>query len=70
MRHVNVRDDHIRTKLLREGDHSWFVVLVGKKGDRPRYAISVVMEYAGSGGKVSGPIANQIIRALVEEGYL
>lgn len=56
--------------LLREGDHSWFVVLVGPHGDRPRYAISVVMDYAGSGGKVSGPIVNQIVRALVAEGYL
>lgn len=56
--------------LLRSGDHSWFVVLAGPKGDRPRYAISVVMDYAGSGGKVSGPIANQIIHALIAEGYL
>lgn len=54
--------------LLRSGDHSWFVVLAGN--DRPRYAIAVLMEYAGSGGKVSGPIANQIIHALADEGYL
>lgn len=53
------------------GDHSWFVVLVGSTADaRPKYVISVVMEYAGSGGKVSGPIANQIIHALIAEGYL
>ncbi|MDX2114985.1 MAG: penicillin-binding transpeptidase domain-containing protein [Planctomycetota bacterium] len=55
---------------MREGDHSWFVVLAGKKGGRPKYAISVVMEYAGSGGRVSGPICNQIIEALIAEGYL
>lgn len=54
--------------ILRSGDHSWFVVLAGN--DRPRYAIAVLMEYAGSGGKVSGPIANQIIHALADEGYL
>jgi penicillin-binding protein 2 len=58
-------------RALRSGDHSWFVVLVGRAGeDRPRYAISVLMEYAGSGGKVSGPIVNQIIHALRSEGYL
>jgi cell division protein FtsI/penicillin-binding protein 2 len=58
-------------KALRRGDHSWFVVLVGRAGeDRPRYAIAVMMEYAGSGGKVSGPIVNQIIHALKKEGYL
>lgn len=55
---------------LREGDHSWFVVMVGRKGGRPKYVISVVMEYAGSGGRVSGPICNQIIHALRAEGYL
>ncbi len=59
-----------RGDLLREGDHSWFVVLVGPEGDRPRFAISVMMEYAGSGGKVSGPVCNQIIHALIAEGYL
>lgn len=57
-------------EVLRHGDHSWFVVLVGPRGDRPRYVISVIMEYAGSGGKVSGPICNQIVHALTAEGYL
>ncbi|MBL8885616.1 MAG: hypothetical protein JNK16_03065 [Phycisphaerales bacterium] len=56
--------------IVRSGDHSWFVVLVGKPNERPKYVISVVMEYAGSGGKVSGPIVNQIIQALRDEGYL
>lgn len=55
---------------LREGDHSWFVVMVGERGGRPRFVIAVIMEYAGSGGRVSGPIANQIIQALDDEGYL
>lgn len=55
-------------KILEQGDHSWFVVLVGR--DRPRYAIAVVTDFGGSGGKVSGPITNQIIRALIDEGYL
>jgi cell division protein FtsI/penicillin-binding protein 2 len=59
------------TRALRWGDHSWFVVLVGPKTEnRPKYAIAVMMEYAGSGGKVSGPIVNQIILALKAEGYL
>lgn len=57
-------------EVVRSGDHSWFVVMVGKPNERPRYIISVVMEYAGSGGKVSGPIVNQIIQALRDEGYL
>lgn len=57
-------------ETVRSGDHSWFVVLVGPEGEGPRYAIAVVMDYAGSGGRVSGPIVNQIILALRAEGYL
>jgi cell division protein FtsI/penicillin-binding protein 2 len=56
---------------LRQGDHSWFVVMAAAEGEsRPRYVVSVMMEYAGSGGKVSGPIANQVLHALRMEGYL
>lgn len=55
-------------EVIERGDHSWFVIMVGH--DRPRYAIAVVVDYGGSGGKVSGPIANQIIYALIAEGYL
>lgn len=54
-------------------DHAWFVGLVGsdERGPaRPQYAIAVVLEYAGSGGRAAGPIANQIILALKAEGYL
>jgi len=57
-------------RVVRSGDHSWFLVLAGPKGGRMKYAIAVVMDYAGSGGKVSGPICNQIIHALIAEGYL
>ncbi len=55
---------------LRTGDHSWTTVLVGPKGGSYQYAISVVVEYGGSGGRVAGPIANQVIHALQQEGYL
>lgn len=63
-------DGPLPRAVVRSGDHSWFVVLVGREGERPRYSIAVVMEYAGSGGRVAGPIANQIIHALIAEGYL
>ncbi len=29
-----------------------------------------MIDFGGSGGKVSGPIANQIVHALIAEGYL
>ena len=52
-------------------EHAWFVGLVGEAADGvPRYAVSVLVEYGGSGGRVAGPIANQIIGALKSEGYL
>jgi penicillin-binding protein 2 len=52
-------------------DHSWFVGLVGPDDtNRPMFAISVLVEHGGSGGRCAGPIANQIIHALQEEGYL
>jgi hypothetical protein len=28
------------------------------------------VEHAGSGGRVAGPVANQVLHALVAEGYL
>jgi len=67
---VELPDGGTERVVLRAGDHSWFVLLVGPKGQGPKYAIAIVMEHAGSGGKVSGPIANQILYALRGEGYL
>lgn len=56
------------------GSHSWFVGLVGPgSGDgrgRPEYAIAVIVEWGGSGSRGAAPIANQIIQALKEQGYL
>ncbi len=57
-------------RVVRSGDHAWFGVLVGPEGDAPRYAVSVLIEYGGSGGRVAGPVANQIVHALIAEGYL
>ena len=51
-------------------DHAWFVVLVGPQGGRPKYSVSLLVERGGSGGRISGPLCNQIIHALISEGYL
>lgn len=60
-----------RDTVVRDGDHAWFVGLVQRAGSsRPDYVVVVVVEYAGSGGAVSGPIANQILYAMRSEGYL
>lgn len=68
---LRVKDEATgEVRVARFGDHSWYVVLAGRAGDRPRFAVAVLIEYGGSGGKVSGPIANQILHALRAEGYL
>ena len=52
-------------------DHAWVTALVQPDGaDAPTHAIACVVEYAGSGGRVAGPIVNQIIHALKRHGYL
>ncbi|MBC7772099.1 MAG: hypothetical protein H7210_06375 [Pyrinomonadaceae bacterium] len=59
--------------VVRDGDHAWCVLLCGDEasgGARPKYAVAVVVDYGGSGGRVAGPIANQVVRLLLEDGYL
>ncbi len=57
--------------IVRRGDHAWVVCLVKRPGSpRADFVMAVVVEYAGSGGAVAGPIANQILHALRAEGYL
>ena len=58
-------------QIVKSGDHAWFATLLQPdRAKQPTLAVIVVVEYAGSGGKVSGPIANQIVHILQEEGYL
>lgn len=58
-------------RTLRGLDHSWFVGLVSDRADAtPRYAVAVLVEHGGSGGKTAGPVAEQVVHALVDEGYL
>ena len=57
--------------VLREGYHAWVVALVQPEGEpRPTHAIACVVEYGGSGGRTAGPIVNQIVRAMAQQGYL
>lgn len=51
-------------------DHAWWVGLAGPEGGRPKYAIAVLVEHGGSGGKAAGPIAAEIVRALRYHGLL
>ena len=51
-------------------DHSWFVVLVGPEAGQPKFAVAVMVENGGSGGRVAGPLCNQVLWQLRAEGYL
>lgn len=53
------------------GNHSWYVCHVQRPNDRiGSYVVVVIVEYGGSGGRVAGPIVNQILYAMRAEGYL
>jgi penicillin-binding protein 2 len=65
--------DGVAETRVDDGSHAWFVGLVGpgpRGVARPRFAIAVIFEYGGSGGRAAGPVANQVILALQAEGYL
>ncbi len=49
-------------------DHAWFAGYV--PADRPRIAFVVVLEQAGSGGKVAGPVAKKFVQALLDQGVI
>jgi len=52
-------------------DHSWFLVMAAPIGHAtPTVVVAVLVEHGGSGGRVAGPIANQVLLALQAEGYL
>ena len=51
-------------------DHSWFLVMAAPADrTRPSVVVAVLVENGGSGGRVAGPIANQVLYALQREGY-
>lgn len=58
-------------EIVQRGNHGWFVALPAPEGaSEPTHVVAVVVEYGGSGSQVAGPVTNQIIHALKQEGYL
>ena len=49
-------------------DHALFVAFAPY--DKPKYAISVLVEHGGSGGKAAAPIAKKIIKKVLERHEL
>ncbi|HTL31083.1 MAG TPA: penicillin-binding transpeptidase domain-containing protein [Tepidisphaeraceae bacterium] len=48
--------------------HAWFIGYA--PADNPKLAIAVMVEYGGSGGATAGVLANDILGACIEHGYL
>ena len=60
-----------KTIKIKGLDHAWFLVMAAPIGvEKPTVVVAVLVEHGGSGGRVAGPIANQILHALKTEGYL
>lgn len=49
-------------------DHAWFTGVF--PAENPKYVIVVLAENAGGGGAVAAPIAAEVIKKVVEKGYL
>ena len=45
-------------------DHAWFIAF--GPYTNPRYAMSVLVEHGGSGGKAAAPIAKKLMRAVID----
>jgi cell division protein FtsI/penicillin-binding protein 2 len=60
-----------KTIKIKGLDHSWFLVMASPMDEpKPTVVVAVLVEHGGSGGRVAGPIANQVLHALQVEGYL
>ncbi len=49
-------------------DHAWFAGYV--PAGRPKYAFAVILEHAGSGGSIAGPVAKRTVETLLESGLI
>ncbi len=49
-------------------DHSWFTGVF--PAEKPKYVIVVLVEHGGSGGASAAPIAGDIIKKIMELGYV
>jgi penicillin-binding protein 2 len=48
--------------------HAWFVGFA--PADKPQIAFAVLVEYGGSGGRVAGAVAKDLLESCVQHGYL
>ena len=51
-----------------KNDHAWFAGFV--PAQRPKYAFAVVIEHGSSGSRVAGPVAQKLVRAMLDTSVL
>lgn len=61
----NLKDDEIPEHWR---DHSWFAGVF--PSDKPRYVVVVMLEHGGSGGKSGAPVAGDMMKKMLELGYV
>ena len=64
------REAEVKQESLpyKDRDHALFVAFAPYKD--PKYAISVLVEHGGSGGKAAAPIAKKVIKKVLERHEL
>src|SRR5215213_2126530 len=45
--------------------HAWFIGFIGLPGEKPRYAVAIVLEAGGGGGQVALPIGRDLLVAAM-----
>jgi len=64
-RELDLKIDQIPYK---NRDHAWYIAFGPYKN--PRYAVSILVEHGGSGGKVAAPIAKKLFRLIIDRHEL
>ena len=54
--------------LYKNRDHALYIAFAPYKD--PRYAISVLVEHGGSGGKTAAPLASKLIKKIIDRHEL
>ncbi|MEL6746282.1 MAG: penicillin-binding protein 2 [Pseudomonadota bacterium] len=60
---AQVQARRVKGRLVRRENHALFVGYAPH--DRPRYAVSVIVEHGGSGGKAAAPLARDIMQIVL-----
>ena len=64
-RKLDLKIDQIPYK---DRDHAWYIAFGPYRN--PRYAVSILVEHGGSGGKVAAPIAKKLFKLIIDRHEL